>query len=246
MKHFLFLFLCTVFFQASYSQACVIDTGNYSLITPTADELPCIERGKNYQIVLQFYAPPALAGFTINSIEVTSFTNMPTGITTMCTPVNCTMPGNGRACITLYGNTMDTVGTYNIVYNGFVYTNQGTAPFSYIRQNLPGALPDYYLDVIEDGAVCRGTTAIATQSGSREIEFSVMPNPNNGIFNVDVSKGINGNTALKISDATGRNVYEQILTLNRTNVDLSSFAKGIYFVQLQTADGFSVRKIRVE
>lgn len=246
MKHFLLLFFCAIFFQSTYSQACLIDTGNYSLITPTSDELPCIERNKNYQVVLQFYAPPALAGFTIDSIRVTTFTNMPTGITTLCTPLTCTMPGNGRACITLYGNTPDTVGTYAINYNGFVYTSQGTAPFSYIRQNLPGALPDYYLDVIEDGAVCRGTTAIVNQSGSREIEFSVMPNPNSGVFAVEVSKGITGSTALKISDATGRNVHEQLLTLNRTSIDLSGFAKGIYFVQLQTADGFSVRKIRIE
>lgn len=246
MKHLLLVFLCALCFQSAYSQACVIDTGNYSLITPAADELPCIERGKNYQIVLQFYTPSQLAGFTINSITVTTFNNLPTNITTMCTPANCTMPGDGRACITIYGNTLDTVGTYNIVYDGFINTSQGTAPFSYIRQMMPGALPEYYLDVIEDGAVCRGTTSIATQSGSREIEFSVMPNPNNGVFSVEVSKGINGITVLKISDATGRNVYGQTLTSNRTTIDMSGFAKGVYFVQLQTTDGFSVRKINLE
>ncbi len=246
MKQILLVLLLAFCFQTAHSQACVIDTGNYSLITPAADELPCIERGKNFQTVLQFYTPPAMAGYTIDSIQVTSFSSMPTGISTMCTPVTCTMPGNGRACITIYGNTSDTAGTYNIVYDGYIYTNQGTAPFSFIRQAMPGALPDYYLEVIEDGAVCGGTTSIASQSGSDDIEFLVLPNPSRGFFTIEASKGISQNTELTISDAMGRSIYKQILNLNRTDIDLTGFAKGIYFVQLQTVHGFSVRKIRIE
>ena len=79
--------LCVFCFGVFSIQAqCVVDTTNFEMITPPSEELPCVERGVPYQAVIQFFTPPSLGGVSIDSIKVTTFNGLPTGIQTLCTP----------------------------------------------------------------------------------------------------------------------------------------------------------------
>ena len=228
---------------------CVIDTTNFQVVTPPSEELPCIERSVTYSTTLQFFTPPAIAGVTIDSIKVTSFNGLPTGIHTVCTPIICTMAALQRACISIEGTTTDTAGTYVIDYDGFAYTSQGTASFDYLRNNF-GLLPNYELIVINQGDVCANSPISSVgYSNGKASDFTIYPNPSTGVFNVQFSYQNDLFDELAVRDVTGRLAYSE--TLNAagqlfTIIDLSRHAKGIYQVQLKSSTGIVSKLIAVE
>lgn len=71
--------------------------------------------------------------------------------------------------------------------------------------------------------------------------FKVYPNPSNSIFNIESSESINN---LKIMDISGKIIY-LINQLNNTNteIDLSNFPKGIYFLSASTTNGIKNIKL---
>lgn len=238
---------------AANGQACVIDTNNYSLISPPAEEMPCVERGVPFDGVLQFFTPPDLAGVTIDSIRITTFTNLPAGLTTLCTPVICSMKGNGRACINITGNCTDTAGYYEIIYQGFLYTSQGTAPFTYIRNNYPGILPDFYLNVINPGDSCPNKkeefpTGIVNATKAGDELFTVFPNPTSGRFNLKLNSVGSTGGQIKVTDVNGRVVFTQGLStsITATTIDLSNQSKGLYLLEYRTQNTLATRRIVIE
>lgn len=250
-KIFTALAVILFFVNAAHSQSCVVDTNNYDLISPTAEEMPCVERGVSYTGVLQFFTPPELAGTTIDSIHISTFHDLPAGITPVCNPVICSMIGNGRACISLEGATTDTAGTYHIIYDGTVYTNQGNPTFDYLRNNFPGVLPEFYLIVINPGDQCPNTLASGVKNinGSADNVFTVFPNPNSGTFTVQLNGGAGPNGEIKVTDMTGRLVFAQKTGASpfyTTTVDVNTYSKGIYVVQYRTGNNITTKKISVQ
>ena len=256
MKHIFMRKLLTaflfIFFSATtaFSQ-CLVDTNNYNLIGPASDVLPCVERGVPYNITLQLFCPPDIAGITIDSIKVTSFPGMPVGLTKVSTPTSGVMYPLGRMCISISGTTSDATGEYEVLYNGTAYTSAGNAPFTYLRANVPGSLPDYILTLIDSGAFCANTDTVSTgiQHIKKDISFSAYPNPNSGVFTfaLPIEQQLSGE--IIVTDVTARIVYTQRtepVAFFQTIIDISPFAKGIYFLQYRTAEGVSSKRISIE
>lgn len=72
------------------------------------------------------------------------------------------------------------------------------------------------------------TTGIANNISSSSA--SVYPNPNNGTFNIRMSDYENAN--VEIYNAVGQKVVEQTLQNNLTQLDLTNFSHGFYFVRV--------------
>lgn len=76
--------------------------------------------------------------------------------------------------------------------------------------------------------------------------ISVFPNPNDGRFALQIT-GATKDLTLKIVDVQGRVLrewQESNPTANYTkNIDIESFAQGVYFLQIQTNDGVDVIRI---
>ncbi len=248
---FAFCILFFVFSNQAFSQGCVIDTNIFELIYPPSDDLPCIVRNEPYSASIQFFSQPSLAGFTIDSILITTFLNLPAGITYTLTPSPCKLYPYDRGCVHISGTTTDSVGSYTVDYNGFVYLPQGTPSFDYLRANFGGALPEYSLKVIEQGEQCPNTpiSGIKNVNGNAGADFSVYPNPTNGVFELKINSDKYRNAEVKVSDATGRVIYSTNAdnTLSgKTTIDLSAFPKGLYLVQLRNAEGAVSKNISVE
>ncbi len=68
------------------------------------------------------------------------------------------------------------------------------------------------------------------------VDISVFPNPNNGVFSINLNADDFSGADLKVVDAFGKTVYEQNnINVNGTytaKVDLSNYAQGIYFVMV--------------
>jgi hypothetical protein len=94
---------------------------------------------------------------------------------------------------------------------------------------------------------------IRVQDGTVGIEnneevsgFTVTPNPSNGVFNLVLNNSNSESFNISILDVSGKEVFTEIVNLNsntRKQVDLSDFAKGVYFMQIQSGNSTKVEKL---
>ena len=87
---------------------------------------------------------------------------------------------------------------------------------------------------------------LTNHSYTPEPEFTIYPNPNNGIFNVDLS-GVDAATLnLEIIDQAGRSVFNKQLESIQTQtleMNLHSLPNGIYFLRVSTDTFAKVQRI---
>lgn len=80
--------------------------------------------------------------------------------------------------------------------------------------------------------------------------FDIYPNPSNGIIQLSLKGFSNKKTEIRVSNVIGNLVHKEVLQEPEKRyvkvLDLSNFAKGVYYVKLE-ADGFSeVRKVVIK
>ena len=86
---------------------------------------------------------------------------------------------------------------------------------------------------------CNLTMGVKTIN--RQLTFQIYPNPAANSFQVSIS----GNSTIKeitVYDMLGNIV----LNPTKTNIDVSSLANGVYFINLQTSEGFLTKKLIVQ
>ena len=77
-----------------------------------------------------------------------------------------------------------------------------------------------------------------------DMAFSLYPNPTRGLFTISLSSL--DQFAVTIHNGMGATVYAGETTGLKTDVDLTSFASGVYIVQLQNASTRLARKLIVQ
>ncbi len=93
-------------------------------------------------------------------------------------------------------------------------------------------------------------TGILTHQLNREI-IRVLPNPNNGNFNVVLEQLKNTEYSIGIFNLTGERIYHETIKPHdhnslMVNIDISSCAKGFYILKLQSIEGIKVQSLIVE
>jgi len=113
-----------------------------------------------------------------------------------------------------------------------------------------------YTVTIKDANGCSATSAAITVivdncSGIDELslsqQMSIYPNPSNGIFTLIMNneQGIK-NIEVKVMNVLGQVVYQSAITAPQSEINLKEVPSGIYFLQLQTAEGAVYRKLLKE
>ncbi len=81
-----------------------------------------------------------------------------------------------------------------------------------------------------------------------ELDIAVFPNPNNGQFNI-VMNGVSKSLEYQLLDVQGRVLrnqqFKNVQNLNEP-LDITNFAKGVYFLKVQTENRFRVLKVVVQ
>jgi hypothetical protein len=74
-------------------------------------------------------------------------------------------------------------------------------------------------------------------------EFLVVPNPNSGKFEIQLSENISYPASATFYTLEGTLVRQ--LTIHNNSIELSGFNEGLYFIHLQYDDKKSIRKMIV-
>jgi sugar lactone lactonase YvrE len=93
------------------------------------------------------------------------------------------------------------------------------------------------------GSSCCRLAGIAAENQASQA-FVVFPNPSNGLLTVNLSAKAD---YIRVTDITGRLVFEtKELAAGETQVDLSQYTKGVYFISVKTGDAVEKQKLIVE
>jgi len=89
------------------------------------------------------------------------------------------------------------------------------------------------------------STGTETDLISDEQFVTIYPNPNYGIFNIEISNKEIGNSSIQIFNTQGRIVYEKESVLNN-RIDIQGINAGIYFLRITTDKEIKVTKVIIQ
>ncbi len=103
--------------------------------------------------------------------------------------------------------------------------------------------PFEYIVTAQNGTEQIWTINVNTAVSIEEInnQFSIYPNPSNGIFTVTNPQGFKNLVGLEIADITGKTIYTRKHA--PLHIDISNQSTGIYFIKIQTENGVYTKKI---
>lgn len=259
----LLLFVAVIGISVSKAgNSCAIDQLNQALFNPDPNSVPCAEINVAYNQTLQFYIPVSkditIAGQTvtvyIDSVVFNTVIGLPAGLNWNANPAGpLYMPGT-NGCGLTFGTTTAAAGNYPISFDGLMYmhgslfgfTLDTSLPIDQVIENEYGK--KFSIDVIAQGAICGGT-GVKDFNADLNAMLSVYPNPSNGVFEMKLNAGGRVNGEVVIVDVTGKKVYGQqldVMGLHSSTIDLSNMPKGLYTLQLRTAEGFASKNISIE
>ncbi|MCC7333061.1 MAG: T9SS type A sorting domain-containing protein [Flavobacteriales bacterium] len=123
------------------------------------------------------------------------------------------------------------------VYNAFSITGSPTGysfQFTFISDgsfNSKGV----YIDDIS----LTGNSTIGINDIENDNNISIYPNPTNNIINISGKEM----ELIRVKDVLGKILFSNTVTSDKIKIDLTSYNKGIYFVEVETINSKSIEKI---
>ena len=101
-------------------------------------------------------------------------------------------------------------------------------------------------------AISANFNAILTgiKNNKLNVELSIIPNPNNGSFEIRITSGMNKTYQLKLFNLNGQVLVDEEMNirtgLNSKRVNLIGIEKGAYFLNIIGEDGIATQNIIVQ
>ncbi len=122
------------------------------------------------------------------------------------------------------------------VSNELTFTATNTFVVVYVRSmsSVDGDTEVFYDNFsLEAAATASTDTVLASQ-------FAIYPNPTSGVVNISSDLSLD---LVQVFNTLGGEVYA---SPNTTSIDVSSFAKGVYFLKVSSEDKFATKKLIVK
>ncbi len=126
-------------------------------------------------------------------------------------------------------------------------TSNSLAEYNYTDSNLP--IGTVYYRVVEvdiDGATQNSDVESINTTGN--LEIAVVPNPNNGNFNITIQGGTE-NAVLTITNTLGQVVYERSEDISNNftkEINASYLSKGVYYLTVKNSKEYKTTRIILE
>ena len=108
---------------------------------------------------------------------------------------------------------------------------------------------EYYVTVTNNGCVAFDTISVNVETctgihqANNAFNINVYPNPNNGIFNLKIDGDLPNDIEISIYNITGKQIINKTISKNNASFDMSSYAKGIYYLKISNESVNKVQKI---
>lgn len=130
---------------------------------------------------------------------------------------------------------------YHYLILGNFFDDQQTDTLSF------STIPDgayYYVDDVclsLDSAYCENWTFLNNEMIQSENQINVFPVPTINIVNIESKYSM---IQIELIDALGRKLYYSLLSDNsKTELDLSNYPSGIYYIKIQTTDSIIIKTL---
>jgi hypothetical protein len=135
--------------------------------------------------------------------------------------------------------------SYNI-YRNYEMIAEGITDLEYVDAALTTGFYEYYVTAVYYFGQISSDTIYALIYGIDELgvnQCNIFPNPSWGIIKIEAANKIN---SIQIFDNQGKIVITKALNQKKTQIDVSRFEQGIYFISLEIEEKTILRKIVVE
>jgi photosystem II stability/assembly factor-like uncharacterized protein len=125
---------------------------------------------------------------------------------------------------------------------GINWTLSLTNSYTYRTLHFPSSSTGYACG--SGGAIFRLSNATGIETSRMVSSLKLYPNPSNGIFTMEGLKAQKNSTVF-VCDVLGNNIIQEKIGSRDENfkIDISSQAKGIYYVKLESDEGIQIEKI---
>ena len=150
----------------------------------------------------------------------------------------------------------DSLTTINVVSsaNQFLWNNNNTNSFIEIGPFNNGDNPSYFVTATDsNGCYNSDSTIIIIENCEvleihdlNDFEVIVYPNPNNGIFTIELNSYLNEEIDITFISSLGQNVYQQKFYSNIINLYTPYLSTGIYSLIIKSKNKFLKKKIIIQ
>jgi hypothetical protein len=142
------------------------------------------------------------------------------------------------------GESVTLTANHDFLHNWFLWSNGATTNSIVVSPNVTTSYSLNLYDVDANSIAVSFTQSVSLCSGiikeTLNNTLQIFPNPSKDIV---VLKGIEKEATLKIYNSIGALVYQNTLTVDRMEIDLTNYTTGIYFIKINSADTEIIRKI---
>ena len=118
----------------------------------------------------------------------------------------------------------------------------------YISKTINNLIVSNFSTTIKDVQLVKSVQTVVNLKN--DFDISIIPNPSNGNFNLQIKSSDENNYRIRISNILGVICYDKEIKLNKnensTHIDISELPKGIYFVKINFNNNEYVRKLIVK
>jgi hypothetical protein len=140
-------------------------------------------------------------------------------------------------------------------FTQYYWSTGAATPALQIIGSIAGNGQHMYILTVTDNHGCQANDSIVVtviddsgiEPATTEDKINVFPNPSNGIITLVSYNFSNEIVEVEISDCMGKTLYRSAINANSLidglQLDLSGFAKGIYFLKIGTAQTVAMKKV---
>jgi hypothetical protein len=247
MKNFIIITFCLFSFSFTHSQ-CVPDPiyadSTFGVWPTPQTNFSDGDIGVFYDEVVYFKVPrdagnidSLYAGQLIDSIILSSVTNLPPGLSFQCDIPSCTWNFDSVGCASISG-TPTTNGSYQISLDATVWTEIFLTPFP-----VPYSFNGYAINIGPTS-----TNSLSTGFSNLTLE-NPIPNPSNNSTNIGFKSLNSENISFEITNLIGEVILQYYFIsnvgMNNISVNTSIYTNGVYLYSISNGLARSTKRLIV-